>query len=301
MLDQLFLNHTTIQLFTDNSFTQKCDNLIIQFWSYMLSNYHIWLVTILFPFLSLVISYTIPCSILFLIEYLSIPFIEQYKIQKGKYNSADMLKKTVVHLIKSYLLIMWPLYLVAFMFFTHPNVQFLKTTVEELPSFTKMMFQLAVCLVMEDFSHYWIHRWLHTPWMYKNIHCVHHEYTAPSALAASYAHPYEVLLQGLATFSGPLLLRPHVFVLYIWVNLRQLSAIETHSGYDFPFSPNNILFFLGGADLHDYHHRTYNGAYSSNFIWWDVLFGTAKPYFESKRKKASKKKKEAAPAIGNNK
>lgn len=187
------------------------------------------------------------------------------------------------------------------MFFTHPNVQFLKTSVEDLPGIWTIIFQLAVCLFMEDFSHYWIHRLLHTEWLYKNVHCVHHEYTAPSALAASYAHPVEVIMQGVATFSGPTILRPHVLVLYIWVNLRQLSAIETHSGYDFPISPNNLLWFIGGADLHDYHHRTYNGAYSSNFIWWDVLFGTAKPYFAAKKKAALKAAKKRAELVASDK
>lgn len=213
-----------------------------------------------------------------------------------------MLKHAVIHLLKSYFLVMWPLYLVAFMLFTHPSIQFLKVGVEDLPSVWIMIAQLMFFSFAEDFSHYWIHRLLHTPWLYKNVHCVHHEFVAPSALAASYAHPVEIIMQGFATFSGPILFRPHVLVLYIWVNIRQLSAIETHSGYDFPISPNNILSFFGGADLHDYHHRTYNGAFSSNFIWWDVLFGTAEPYFAAKKKQALRAAKQAAAAaaaVGN--
>lgn len=89
------------------------------------------------------------------------------------------------------------------------------------------------------------------------------------------------------------MLRPHALVFYIWVNLRQLSAVETHSGYDFPFSPNHIFPFFGGADFHDFHHRTYNGAYSSNFIWWDLVFGTANGYYDWKKRRAQQKRREA--------
>jgi len=283
-----------VQSIANSSFTVACNEAVIAFWSYMLDQYHPWLVTILFPFLSLILSYVIPCGLMHLLEMADLPFIQKYKIQKNKKNDSKMLMKAVVHLLKSYFLVMWPLYLVAFMFFTHPSIQFLKVSVEELPGIWTMIAQLVFFSVSEDFSHYWIHRLLHTPWLYRNVHHVHHEFTYPSALAASYAHPIEVLMQGMATFSGPMLFRPHVLVLYIWVNVRQLSAIETHSGYDFPLSPNNILYFFGGADLHDYHHRTYNGAFSSNFIWWDVLFGTAKPYFEAKKKQERKLKEKAA-------
>jgi sterol desaturase/sphingolipid hydroxylase (fatty acid hydroxylase superfamily) len=165
-------------------------------------------------------------------------------------------------------------------------------SLDKLPGIVSVVGQLIFFLLCEDLSHYWIHRWLHTDWAYKNIHYLHHEFTAPTSLAASYAHPLEIIAEGIGTFSGPLLVRPHFLVLFLWVNLRQVAALETHSGYDFPFSPNNLLSFFGGADLHDYHHRTYNGAYASNFIWWDQLFGTAKPYFASKEKQRRKKLKQ---------
>lgn len=89
---------------------------------------------------------------------------------------------------------------------------------------------------------------------------MHHEFTAPSAMATTYAHPAEVVILGLCTFSGPLLLRPHMIVLFIWVNLRQLAGLETHSGFDFPFSPSQLCpWIFGGSALHDFHHRTYDG------------------------------------------
>lgn len=73
------------------------------------------------------------------------------------------------------------------------------------------------------------------------------------------------------------------------VNVRQLLAVETHCGYDFPWSPNNLFpGYFGGADFHDFHHRTFNGAYSSTFVWWDEFMNTEKGYLAFKYKKMAK-------------
>lgn len=101
-------------------------------------------------------------------------------------------------------------------------------------------------MVAEDITHYWLHRALHTPYLYKVIHKVHHTYSYPFGLTASYAHPLEVLILGFATFSGPLLISPHYFTFFAWILFRQLDAVSTHSGYDLPH-PLNWLPFYGGS------------------------------------------------------
>ena len=51
-------------------------------------------------------------------------------------------------------------------------------------------------------------------------------------------------------------------------------------------SPANSFF--GGADFHDFHHRTYNGAFSSTFVWWDELLGTDNGYLKYKAQQEAK-------------
>jgi len=114
---------------------------------------------------------------------------------------------------------------------------------------------------------------LHTPYFYKNIHKIHHYYSAPFGLAASYSHPLEVLILGLPTFLGPAILKTHYFTFFSWVLFRQLDAVSTHCGYDLPH-PFNLLPYHGGAKDHDFHHKNFICNYSSRFVFMDKIFGT---------------------------
>ena len=100
-----------------------------------------------------------------------------------------------------------------------------------LPSGWEMFAQLLVYFVVEDFTNYWIHRFLHNKWGYEKIHRVHHEYTAPIGFAAPYAHWAEILILGIPSFLGPAMVPGHMITFWMWIALRQIEAIETHCGY----------------------------------------------------------------------
>jgi sterol desaturase/sphingolipid hydroxylase (fatty acid hydroxylase superfamily) len=55
---------------------------------------------------------------------------------------------------------------------------------------------------------------------------------------------------------------------------RQFTALDTHIGYNFPWSPNNLIPIFGGAQHHDYHHVHRKTNFASNLIIWDKFFGT---------------------------
>ncbi|XP_072986626.1 very-long-chain aldehyde decarbonylase GL1-10-like [Typha latifolia] len=150
-----------------------------------------------------------------------------------------------------------------------------------LPSLGEMAAQLAVYFLIEDYGNYWIHRLLHGKWGYEKIHRIHHEFTAPIGFAAPYAHWAEVLILGIPAFIGPMLAPGHMITFWLWIILRQMEAIETHSGYDFPLNPTKYIPFYGGAEYHDYHHYV-GGQSQSNFAsvftYCDYLYGTDKGY-----------------------
>jgi len=161
------------------------------------------------------------------------------------------------------------------------------------PSLGKMMFQIAVFLVMEDTWHYWFHRALHYGPLYKNIHKLHHTYSAPFGLAAEYASPIEVMLLAIGTVGSPILWVSltgdlHLFTMYMWIVCRLFQAIDAHSGYDFPWSLRHILPFWAGADHHDVHHERFIGNYSSSFRWWDYMLDTESGPEAAKRRRDRK-------------
>ncbi|KAI1325496.1 C-4 sterol methyl oxidase [Xylariaceae sp. FL0255] len=161
------------------------------------------------------------------------------------------------------------------------------------PSLSKMAFHIAVFFVMEDTWHYWFHRALHYGPLYKNIHKLHHTYSAPFGLAAEYASPIEVMLLAIGTVGSPILWvyltgDLHLATMYLWIICRLFQAIDAHSGYDFPWSLHKFIPFWAGADHHDVHHERFIGNYSSSFRWWDYMFDTEAGPEAAKRRRERK-------------
>jgi methylsterol monooxygenase len=131
------------------------------------------------------------------------------------------------------------------------------------------------------------------PFLYKNIHKIHHTYSAPFGLAAEYASPIEAMILGFGTVFSPVIYCAiagdlHILAMYLWIVLRLFQAIDAHSGYDFPWSLHHFLPFWAGADYHDVHHEKFIGNYASSFRWWDFLMGTESGSAAFKQKRASK-------------
>lgn len=100
-----------------------------------------------------------------------------------------------------------------------------------LPSLTEFFLQLLVYFIVDDYGVYWIHRWLHCKWCYENIHKVHHEFTAPIALVAVYAHWADILVMAIPSFIGPAMVPCHMITFWLWIIIRLLETTTTHSGY----------------------------------------------------------------------
>ena len=157
---------------------------------------------------------------------------------------------------------------------TWPVVRLSGVHAGDPPSWIAVLWQLPVFLVADDICFYFLHRVLHTRWLYRHVHKVHHRVTAPSALAGAYFHPIEYALINFAALAGPIIVGPHVVTLWIWVVLRQWLAAEGHCGFVLPWSPTHLLPGLEGAAYHDWHHRRFVGNYANFFGCLDGWFGT---------------------------
>ena len=121
-----------------------------------------------------------------------------------------------------------------------------------LPSFGRVFRDLLIVIGVEEVLFYYTHRLMHvSPFLYRNVHSLHHTFNAPVGTASMYAHPIEFMLSNaLPIMCGPLLSGCHVSTMWLWVCIAILSTINGHSGYAFPFTP------FGYSKLHDLHHRS---------------------------------------------
>ncbi|KAL5552235.1 hypothetical protein UlMin_002411 [Ulmus minor] len=237
------------------------------------SDYFLYCHNILFLFL---VYSLVPLPFVF-IELLRCEGVDKYKIQpKVRLSFSEMLA-CYRDCMWMFLVVVGPLQLVSY-----PSVKFIGVrTGLPLPSGWEIVLQLIVYFLVEDYTNYWIHRFLHNKWGYEKIHRVHHEYSAPIGFAAPYAHWLEVLILGIPSFLGPAMVPGHMITFWLWIALRQIEAIDTHSGYDFPWSLTKFIPLYGGAEYHDFHHYV-GGQSQSNFAsfftYCDYIYGTDKGY-----------------------
>ncbi|KAJ1873015.1 C-4 sterol methyl oxidase [Coemansia sp. RSA 990] len=218
-----------------------------------------------------------------------IPQLRKYKIQENRPTTSDMQMRCLKSLLFSHFVIEGPLMLG---FLPVAKLAGIRTTEMPLPGWQEMALQIAVFFVLEDFWHYWIHRLFHWGPLYRKVHKVHHEFSAPFGMTAEYAHPLETVIFGQGTIGGPVLYcyfvgSVHAVTMFLWISLRLFQAIDAHSGYDFPWSLHNFLPFWAGADHHDYHHAAFVNNFSSSFRWWDRIFGTDSKYQAHKARLAA--------------
>ncbi|GLT78334.1 hypothetical protein SLA2020_498730 [Shorea laevis] len=242
------------------------------------SDYFLYCHNILFLF---IIFSVVPLPLLF-VEMMRFAALESYKIQPKVHFSLSDMFRCYKDVMRMFFLVVGPLQLVSY-----PSIKMIGIRMGlPLPSVWEIVAQLVVYFIIEDYTNYWVHRFLHGKWGYEKIHCVHHEYTAPIGFAAPYAHWAEVLILGIPSFLGPAIVPGHMITFWLWIALRQIEAIETHSGYDFPWTPTKYIPFYGGADYHDYHHYV-GGQSQSNFAsvftYCDYIYGTDKGYRYQKK------------------
>jgi sterol desaturase/sphingolipid hydroxylase (fatty acid hydroxylase superfamily) len=140
-----------------------------------------------------------------------------------------------------------------------------------------LVLSLPLMLLWHDVYFYWTHRLLHTRWLLRHVHGVHHRSRNPSPWAAYSFHPLEAVVNGLVT---PLALWavPLHWSVVVLFSLHQILR-NAHGHAAIEIMPHGFArHWLWGrfttTTHHHLHHETARGNYGLWFTWWDRWCGT---------------------------
>lgn len=142
-----------------------------------------------------------------------------------------------------------------------------------------------VMFIMHDFYFYVMHRLMHHPAVFKQVHLVHHKSTNPSPWAAYAFHPLEAVVeQGIVVifyFTLPI----HISNLAIFFLFSIVYNVYGHLGYElYPkgFNRSWIGKWINTSTNHNQHHQYFKGNYGLYTLVWDRLFGTIRADYDQR-------------------
>jgi sterol desaturase/sphingolipid hydroxylase (fatty acid hydroxylase superfamily) len=136
-----------------------------------------------------------------------------------------------------------------------------------------------------DAHQYLVHRLMHTRWLFRHVHAVHHRSKTPSALTAFSFHPVEMAALG-AYF--PLALSVHCFHVHAVVLFGVIGFFANtvpHCGYELApawWYRCRLTRWWLTPYFHDVHHQRTIHNFGACTTIWDRVFGTIQPDFEQR-------------------
>lgn len=141
-----------------------------------------------------------------------------------------------------------------------------------------------VMIIMHDAYFYWAHRIMHSKWLFKWVHLIHHRSTNPSPWAAYAFHPLEAIVESfifvIFLFSIPV----HSIHLMWFFVFSLVYNVYGHLGFEiYPkgFNRHWLGKWMNTSVSHNLHHQYFKGNYGLYFTIWDRLMGTLRPDYDT--------------------
>ncbi|XP_048728398.2 uncharacterized protein LOC125646238 [Ostrea edulis] len=132
------------------------------------------------------------------------------------------------------------------------------------------IFSLVAFFVYNETMAYYLHRLFHNPWLYRNIHKMHHRYHQPTAWSAVAMHPAEFLMYQGYLAATPFLVPIHAFPFLFVLLYSYYYGLCDHSGINmeaiWPWQPH--------SRFHDNHHKHFHVNFGFNTYFFDWFHDT---------------------------
>lgn len=129
-----------------------------------------------------------------------------------------------------------------------------------------MIFQSFTFIMFTDCGIYFIHRWLHIPWVYKKLHKPHHKWIVCTPFASHAFHPVDGWFQSLPYHLYPLIFPLHKVLYLILFTFVNFWTVMIHDG---AYMSNDPV--VNGTACHTVHHLYFNYNYGQFTTLWDRL------------------------------
>ncbi|MBK7829774.1 sterol desaturase family protein [Nannocystis sp.] len=132
-------------------------------------------------------------------------------------------------------------------------------------------------IVFNDVWFYGWHRLLHTPWLFRHVHAVHHKSVDVNPFSSYSFHAFEGFILGAWIIPAAIWLPIPMAALGVVQVIGLMNNVNSHLGYELlpawwvrvpPFK------WTASSTYHNLHHQRLNGNYALFFRWLDRAFGS---------------------------
>ncbi len=128
----------------------------------------------------------------------------------------------------------------------------------------------AVLFVVVDALAYYVHRALHSEFLYRTFHRSHHRFVATTPYVTAAIHPVVFIVLQVTTFAPIMLVPFHaVSIVVVFLYVLIFNIID-HSGV----SLRSRIPWQAPSNYHDDHHALFHVNFGQHLTWWDRLHGT---------------------------
>lgn len=144
------------------------------------------------------------------------------------------------------------------------------------------LFGVILLLLVHDTYFYWLHRLLHTPWLFRHVHLHHHRPSPPTPFTSFAFHPIEAILEFAFIVPMVFIMPLHPITLFVFANIMTAMNVWGHLGYE--LLPEKVIHgkigsWFNSTTHHDMHHRYNHWNYGLYFNFWDRIMHTNHPKY----------------------